>query len=367
MKYIALVLLLFPILSEAQTISTDAFVQPIDASFVTKKVKFKLTASVKAQPKDDFGGASLWVRVDNKKGGVGFFKNMSENLVKINEWRTYGIEGVMDENADKINIGAYGTLDGKYYFDNFELLIEDDKGVMQKVILNNPDFETPPAENKIPGWFEGTRVSAPIRRKEFTLSSTEDRAHGKYALLMEGKNVLRDTTYLIGPVKGYTPQIGTLVTELNNLSSRVENAVRSLSQQEVDFLLDENANSIGALVMHLAAIEKIYQVQTFENRKDFNDEEKENWQDARKLGAGARTKFTGKDISVYLEQYKAVRQKTLEELRKRDDNWLATKTPSGTDNIHWQWFHVMEHQSNHLGQIYLIMKRLPRAKQTGED
>jgi len=367
MKYVTLVFLLYPFFSEAQTKSSDTFVQTIDASFVTKKLKFKLTASIKAEPKNEIGGAALWVRVDNKKGGMGFFENMIRNLVKVNEWRTYSIEGVMDENSDKINIGGYCRFDGKFYFDNFELLIENDKGEMQKATLNNPDFETPSIENKIPGWVEGISASNPVRANAFTISSTEDRVHGKYALLIEGKNVPRDTTNLIGPVKGYTPQIGTLVTELNNLSTRVEEAVKSLSQPELDFLLDENANSIGALVMHLAATEKLFQINTFENRRTFNDEENEKWGDAYTLGAGARKKFTGKEISYYLDQYKEVRKKTLEELRKRNDDWLAITAPNGASNNHYQWFHVMEHQSSHLGQILLIKKRLPKPKQkTGE-
>ena len=28
-------------------------------------------------------------------------------------------------------------------------------------------------------------------------------------------------------------------------------------------------------------------------------------------------------------------------------------------NNHWAWFHVMEHQSSHLGQILLIKKKDP--------
>ena len=27
-------------------------------------------------------------------------------------------------------------------------------------------------------------------------------------------------------------------------------------------------------------------------------------------------------------------------------------------NNHWAWYHVMEHQANHMGQIRLIIKRM---------
>ena len=66
---------------------------------------------------------------------------------------------------------------------------------------------------------------------------------GEYALLVEGTGIEKDTSYVIGPVAGFTPQIGTLVTMLNNLSQRVEYTVQMLDQEETDFLMDEKANS----------------------------------------------------------------------------------------------------------------------------
>lgn len=339
----------------------DSFVQTMDASFLKKKVKFKMTASVKVESQNDRTKAGLWVRVDNKKGERGFFNNMYDQPIKSNEWKTYSIEGTMDENADKINIGGLFFDNGKFYYDNFELFVENEKGELQKAILNNPDFEKPMNGNKIPDWAEGVRETAPVRVKNFTFSSTDDKTSGSHALLIEGKGIERDTTYLIGPVKGYTPQIGTLVTMLNNLSSRVEQVVNTVNPNDVDHLFDENANSIGALVMHLAAAEAYYQVFTFEHR-GFNDEEKEKWQDALDLGEKARKRFKGKDINYYLDQYKAVRKKTLEELRKHDDAWLAEVRPGSNSNTYFYWFHVAEHQSSHLGQVLLLKKRLPKPK-----
>ena len=52
---------------------------------------------------------------------------------------------------------------------------------------------------------------------------------------------------------------------------RNRNKNKLLKKKEIDYLFDEKANRIGALVMHLAAAEKYYQVLTFENRS-FNEE-----------------------------------------------------------------------------------------------
>ncbi|WP_240315494.1 DUF664 domain-containing protein [Aquimarina longa] len=175
--------------------------------------------------------------------------------------------------------------------------------------------------------------------------------------MLEGKGVKKSR--VINTEEGFTPQIGTLVAMLNNLSNRVERTVKNLDIRETDHLLDEKANRIGALIMHLAAAEAYYQVYTFENRK-FTKEEKEKWQLGLSLGKEAREKLKGKPIEYYLNIYKEVRKKTVEELAKRNDEWLEQMRPGSTMNNHFAWFHVMEHQSSHLGQILLLKKRIPK-------
>ena len=46
-------------------------------------------------------------------------------------------------------------------------------------------------------------------------------------------------------------------------------------------------------------------------------------------------------------------------MKKRDDEWLSTKLDGDFINNHFAWFHVIEHQSSHLGQIYLLKNRMP--------
>ena len=159
--------------------------------------------------------------------------------------------------------------------------------------------------------------------------------------------------------EGFSPQIGILVSMLNDMKDRVESTVENLDTESTDFLLDEHANSIGTLVYHLTATEKFYQVYTFENRV-FNKEEEKEWNVPMSMGIEAREEFKGKPISYYLDIYSKVREKTLEYLKEKDDQWLAS-TPEGYRmNNHWSWYHVMEHQSSHLGQILLLKKRIPK-------
>ena len=113
-----------------------------------------------------------------------------------------------------------------------------------------------------------------------------------------------------------------MISMLEDLKDRVENTVKNMSQYEIDYLHDEQANRIGSLVMHLAAAEAYYQVFTFENR-EFNAEEKKKWDTALDLDKGGRDDLKGHDIHYYLDIYNQVRAKTITELKKRDDAWFA--------------------------------------------
>ncbi|MBS1508688.1 MAG: DinB family protein [Bacteroidetes bacterium] len=347
-----------------------SFRQIKDASFLKKKVKFKVSASVKIHSNDPKASASVGAVVYRKGGGQKYFlvdipKDSTRN--GIDSWNTYTAEGEMDETTDKIHIASYCSNQGKFYFDNFELSVQNDKGVYEKVPLENADFESKVMDNKIPNWIEAYAPNRPLRIKGYEFSSSEDHAHGNYSLLLEGKNLAIDSSNFIFPTKGYSPQIGSLVMMLNNLSSRVEERVASLTQKELDELMDEKANSIGALIMHLAAAEKFYQLVTFEGRM-FNEEEKNPWKVAFDLGEEARQMFKGHNIHYYMDIYKQVRKHTLEELSKRDDEWLLKNVLGrGLErNNYYCWFHVMEHQSSHLGQILLLIKRLPEKQDITE-
>jgi uncharacterized damage-inducible protein DinB len=161
---------------------------------------------------------------------------------------------------------------------------------------------------------------------------------------------------MIKAPKGYSNDIGNMVAMLEDLRARVTRSVANLNREETDFLLDENANRVGALILHLAATEKYYQVYTFENR-GYNEEEKKQWETALNLGKKARESIKGKPIRYYLDIWNEVRNETLALLKTKDDKWFKSRVKAFGMNNHWAWYHVMEHQANHMGQIRLITKR----------
>ncbi len=163
----------------------------------------------------------------------------------------------------------------------------------------------------------------------------------------------------MNPPEGYDHDIGKMVSMLENLRVRIIYSTQGLNQDQTDFLLDDKANRIGAMIMHLAATEVYYQAYTFESR-GFNEEEKAKWETALNLGDEARAEFVGKPIQYYLDIWAEVRQKTLDTLKTKDDKWFAQLAKGGQTDNHWAWFHVMEHQANHMGQINMLRSRLPK-------
>lgn len=158
------------------------------------------------------------------------------------------------------------------------------------------------------------------------------------------------------PPEGYSPQIGLMVYMLEDLKDRITEQVKDLDQSQTDFQFDEDANSIGSLVMHLVSTEAYYQVETLASRQWTEDEK------ARLGMAGALNKETkkalkGKPIQHYLDLWNEVRQKTLAALKTKDDQWFASNIEEGI-NYHWVWYHVMEHSANHMGQIASVKNRM---------
>lgn len=173
---------------------------------------------------------------------------------------------------------------------------------------------------------------------------------------------------IVGPKAGYSPQIGTLVSMMDWMRNVILMPVRGMSVEDLDHLVDDKANSIGAMLMHLAATERFYQIHTFENKKwgDWDKKDKKEWNVASSLGDEGRKQIKGNELSYYLDKLSMVRENTLKEFAKRDDEWLMTidqKWPWGPTNNYCKWFHVCEHESNHNGQFKFIKSRLPSASE----
>src|SRR5438309_10057679 len=90
-------------------------------------------------------------------------------------------------------------------------------------------------------------------------------------------------------------------------------AIIDLTIRELDYLNNSTDNSIGSLLLHIAAAEVGYQAATLYNRQ-LNEDEKHERDGVLALGEKARQEIKGHDLNYYVNKLEQVRTKTLAEL-----------------------------------------------------
>ncbi|MEK5171894.1 DinB family protein [Heyndrickxia sp. FSL W8-0496] len=171
-----------------------------------------------------------------------------------------------------------------------------------------------------------------------------------------------ETLFLIDQKDGMSLEFSKLVSMMNYARETTIAEVQELTVEELDFLYDAEANSIGMLLAHMVSVEKAYQIETFYNR-EVTDEEINELNPALELGSRAREQIHGNTIDFYMKELTDVRNKTIETFQTLPDEWLFQQTPFWFDqqaNNYFKWFHVFEDELNHRGQIRIIKKMMAK-------
>lgn len=126
---------------------------------------------------------------------------------------------------------------------------------------------------------------------------------------------------------------------MNYVRHTTLSTVKDLTIRELDYLNDSTGNSIGSLLLHIAAAEVGYQAATFYNRQ-LNEDEKHEWNAALALGEKSRQEIKGHELDYYSSKLEQVSAKTLAELANLDDQWLDEQTFFGDNRInnYFEWF-----------------------------
>lgn len=139
--------------------------------------------------------------------------------------------------------------------------------------------------------------------------------------------------------------------------------VRGLSITQLDTQVLKRGNTIALLLSHIAQVEKFYQAVTFHGEWP-NGEAGESV-----FNKANRERIGGQDLEYYLDMLRAIRSETLEEMTRRDDNWLHREyspwkhdTPA---NNFFCWFHVLEDELRHEGQIAILRKEMELSAECG--
>src|SRR5271156_4637640 len=118
---------------------------------------------------------------------------------------------------------------------------------------------------------------------------------------------------VFGPREGYSPQISILVSQLDWMRRVVLTRLHNLTREDLDWLPTPEGNTIGALLLHLAASETYYQFHTLDGLPwpTTSPETKKRFGPAMKLGDLGRRFVNGHELSFYLDALKEVRDRTL--------------------------------------------------------
>lgn len=210
------------------------------------------------------------------------------------------------------------------------------------------------------------KPSNPLGRRNFIKASAflTTGTFGAAITATAGPLVVDERPNVIGPREGFAPQIGTLLSMMTWMRGAILGPVRGMTTEQLDYIHDKESNSIGSMLLHLAATERFYQIHTFEGKEwgDFSDQDKKRFDVAMNLGEDARKTIKGNSLDFYLSTLEEVRSNTIKEFKKRDDKWLLAVDEKwfwGPTNNYCKWFHVCEHESNHNGQIKYIKGRIP--------
>ncbi|WP_394119924.1 DinB family protein [Planococcus donghaensis] len=160
----------------------------------------------------------------------------------------------------------------------------------------------------------------------------------------------------------FTEKIGELVSMLEYTRNGTLNEISGLTQNELDYLPDDSSNTIAALLLHMASIEFVHQVISNEKR-DLTTAEYKKWIIPLELGDEARATIKNRPLEYYLVQLQETRNSTLSLLKSKQDSWLLEESQwenGGSFNNHYLWFHVMEDEISHRGQIRTLLRNSKR-------
>lgn len=166
----------------------------------------------------------------------------------------------------------------------------------------------------------------------------------------------------IGRIEDFDHQVGHLVSMMQLARNATTEAVQGLTRAQLDFELDPQSNSIGALLMHIGALE-FFVIRNMFRHRPLREGEKEKWMPS--LSQHLHRKVVkGNDLAYYLDSMAAVRQETLDLLKQVKDEWLYRENPR-EENVmvsnYYRIFHLFEDEISHCGQIKYARKRIPIA------
>ncbi|MHA2498815.1 MAG: DinB family protein [Candidatus Hodarchaeales archaeon] len=156
--------------------------------------------------------------------------------------------------------------------------------------------------------------------------------------------------------KDLSPRVALWYSQMEEQRKRLLEIVAEIDAEILDDTPDERKiETIGTLLLHIAAVEWSWIFEDIDGRTmDF-----ERWKYAFPLRPSVDLpQLKGKPKQFFLERLAEVRAEVYQRLRRLADHDLEKSVGTGDDkfSIEWIFFHILEHEAMHIGQISLLAR-----------
>lgn len=170
--------------------------------------------------------------------------------------------------------------------------------------------------------------------------------------------------HVVRPTPGVEPDLGAALWMLDDTRARTLSAVAGVERGQVDAIPIGGGNTIGALLYHIAAVERDWLY------RDILEQPLPDWstplfpQEMREEN-GRLTPFRGLPLDQHLERLETVRthlRTDLSGLTAGDFRRERATSGSGGGTPEWILHHLREHEAEHRGQIQEIRTLLGQGR-----
>lgn len=222
--------------------------QPIDVTAYPNST-FEVRGQLLIEEKSKNGGAiAVAVTSQDAKTIKSYFNKDGMDSYKPGVWTAVSASGTLDKQANKLLVGMFFSGRGKYYFDDFELLIKS-KGKTVSIPLSNAGFES----DSLKPWYVGNyKDMANVRLTTAKFKS------GQHALLIDNSRAASEEYGGNTRLGKYAPVNGIrLYYEIYGTGEPL-------------LLLHGNNSSIAAFDRQIPELAKKYQVIALDSRGQGN-------------------------------------------------------------------------------------------------
>jgi len=163
----------------------------------------------------------------------------------------------------------------------------------------------------------------------------------------------------VSPLEGYSPTIGSWLWQLEDVRRRTLEYVDGLDEEQLAWTPDARVESIGTLLLHIAAVERSWIGEDIDRRPMG-----EEWAPAFPIHLRI-DQVRGQPLRFFIDKLDEVRRETRSVLAALNDGDLSRSVvpldPGGSEgsfSIEWILYHLVEHEAHHRGQISLLKRLL---------